>query len=190
MSEERIITAAVVTTGEKSDGPELPRLLEISQRNGLEVDTIIGDATYSGKGNPSVGKRTEGMFVCPAGHLAIRKARQGKKNRGKNQADTYYFDVEKCKVCPLREGCYKPCSKTKTYSITIKSELHKDQIAFQESDYFLTKSKERYKIETKNSELKNVHGYGRANSYGVQNMEMQGAMAIFTVHLKRILKLI
>ena len=218
MTEERIITAAVVTTGEKGDGPELPRLLEISQRNGMEVDTIIGDAAYSGKENLQLAKEQDidivakltpavsqgcrkegdlfhynkdaGMFVCPAGHLAIRKARQGKKNIGQNQADTYYFDVEKCKVCPLREGCYKEGSKTKTYSITIKSELHKEQMAFQQTDYYRSKSKERYKIEAKNSELKNVHGYDRADSYGIQNMEMQGAMAIFTVNLKRILKLI
>jgi len=54
-----------------------------------------------------------GMFVCPAGHLAIRKARQGKKNIGQNQADTYYFDVEKCKACPLREGCYKEGSNAR-----------------------------------------------------------------------------
>ncbi len=37
-----------------------------------------------------------GMYVC-AGHMAIRKSRQGKKGTGKNQADTYYFDVEQCK---------------------------------------------------------------------------------------------
>ena len=218
MTEERIITAAVVTTDEKGDGPELPRLLQISQQNGMEVDTIIGDAAYSRKDNlrlakeqnidiiaklnPAVshGFRKEGdhfhynkdagMFVCPAGYLAIRKARQGKKNIGENQVDTYYFDVDKCKVCPLREGCYREGSKTKTYSITIKSELHKEQMVFQQTDHYRSKSKERYKIEAKNSELKNVHGYGRANSYGIQNMEMQGAMAIFTVNLKRILKLI
>lgn len=51
MTEERIITAAVVTSGEKGDGPELPKLLEISQSNGIEVDMIIGDAAYSGKEN-------------------------------------------------------------------------------------------------------------------------------------------
>lgn len=218
MTEERIITAAVVTTGEKGDGPELPKLLEISQQNGMEVDAIIGDAAYSGKENLRLAKeqnidivarltpaitqgfrkdekrfdynKDAGMFVCPAGHLAIRKARQGKKNQSANQTDTYYFDIEKCRVCPLGEGCYKSGSKTKTYSVSIKSELHKDQMAFQESDYYRSKSKERYKIEAKNSELKNVHGYGRADSYGIQNMEMQGAMAIFTVNLKRILKLI
>lgn len=218
MTEERIITAAVVTSGEKGDGPELPRLLEISQNNGIEVNTIIGDAAYSGKENLAIaagqdinvvarltptitqGSRKEedkfdynkdaGMFVCPAGHLAIRKARQGKKNRGKNQVDTYYFDVEKCKTCPLRENCYKPGAKTKTYSVTIRSDLHKEQMAFQETDHYKENIKQRYKIEAKNSELKNVHGYGRAISYGINSMQMQGALAIFTVNLKRILKLI
>ena len=218
MTQERIITAAVVTTGEKGDGPQLPELLSISQQNGMEVDSIIGDAAYSGKENLQLAKeqnidiiaklnpsltqgfrkdedkfdynKDAGMFVCPAGHLAIRKARQGKKEQGTNQTETYYFDVEKCKACPFREGCYKPGAKTKTYSVPIKSDLHKDQMVFQETEHYRSKSKERYKIEAKNSELKNVHGYGRADSYGIQNMEMQGAMAIFTVNLKRILKLI
>jgi hypothetical protein len=81
--------------------------LEISQENGIDVDTIIGDAAYSGKENlkitggqnikvvarinPSItqGFRSDGdkfdynkdadRFICPAGHMAIRKARQGKK---------------------------------------------------------------------------------------------------------------
>ena len=217
MTEERIITAAVITSGEKGDGPELPALLEISQSNGIKVDTIIGDGAYAGKENlklagsqdikivakvnPSI---TQGFrkdedkfdfnkdadrFVCTAGHMAIRKARQGKKNVGENQVDTYYFDVEKCKVCPLRDGCYKPGAKTKTYSVSIKSDIHKDQIEFQESELFKEKAKHRYKIEAKNSELKNVNGYARATSYGIHNMEMQGAVTIFTVNLKRILKL-
>lgn len=217
MTEERIITAAVVTSGEKGDGPELPKLLEVSQKNGIDVDTIIGDAAYSGKENikltsgqdikvvaklnPSITQgyrknedtfdynKDANMFVCPAGHIAIRKARQGEKNTGKNQADTYFFDVEKCKICPLRNGCYKEGAKSKTYSVTIKSDIHQEQIDFQETKYFKEKAKHRYKIEAKNGELKNVHGYGRAKSYGIDNMQMQSAMAIFTVNLKRIIKM-
>ncbi len=46
ITEERIITAATVTSGEKGDGSKLPELLEISQKNGIEVDTVIGDAAY------------------------------------------------------------------------------------------------------------------------------------------------
>jgi hypothetical protein len=164
MTEERIITAAVVTSAEKGDGPELSELLEISQENGIEVDTIIGDAAYSGKDNlkmageqeikivaklnPSIAQghrkqedtfgynKDAGMFVCPAGHMAIRKARQGKKDDGCNQVDTYYFDVEKCKTCTLKNGCYKPDSKTKTYSVSIKSDKHLEQMEFQQTEYF------------------------------------------------------
>ena len=218
MTEERIITAAVVTSGEKGDGPKLPKLLQISQENGIEVDTIIGDGAYSGKENLKITRNqnikvvarlnpsiTQGFrkdedkfdynkdadrFICPAGHMAIRKARQGKKNAGENQVDTYYFDVEKCKSCPLKGGCYKEGAKTKTYSVSIKSDLHQEQISFQETDYYKEKAKHRYKIEAKNGELKNAHGYHRATSYGIDNMQMQGAMAIFTVNLKRIIKLI
>ncbi|MBZ9731750.1 transposase, partial [Salegentibacter sp. JZCK2] len=51
MTEERIISAAVVTSGEKGDGPELPILLKISQDNGVQADTVIGDTAYSGKDN-------------------------------------------------------------------------------------------------------------------------------------------
>jgi hypothetical protein len=121
--------------------------------------------------------------------LAIRKARQGKKNKGTNQVDTYYFDVEKCKTCPLRNGCYKQGAKTKTYSVSIKSDIHTEQITFQQTEYFKEKAKHRYKIEAKNGELKNVHGYGRAKSYGIINMQMQSAIAIFAVNLKRIIKM-
>ena len=47
MSDERIITAAVVTSGEKGDGPQLKSLVEQSRSNGMEVDTVIGDTAYS-----------------------------------------------------------------------------------------------------------------------------------------------
>ena len=218
MTEERIITAATITTGEKNDGKELETLITKSQKAGIKVKTIIGDSAYSEKGNiefanrnniklvsklnPSVTQgfrkkedefqfnKDAGMYVCKEGHMAIRKARQGKKNISTNQTDTYYFDIEKCKICPQKEGCYKDGDKSKTYSVTIKSDIHKSQIAFQESEYFKEKSKERYKIEAKNSELKHRHGYDKASSSGLIGMEIQGALAIFTVNIKRILKIL
>jgi hypothetical protein len=193
-------------------------LIEKSRETGMKIDTIIGDTAYSEKDNIQYANQNElqlisklhpqitqgsrkkedefefnkdaGMYVCKAGHMAIRKARQGKTNRGKNQADTYYFDIDKCKQCPLKEGCYKDGSKSKTYSITIKSTEHSEQHAFQESEYFKEKAKERYKIEAKNSELKHRHGYDVASSAGLIGMQMQGAMAIFAVNLKRILTLV
>lgn len=218
MTEERIITAATITTGEKNDGKELETLINKSQEAGIEIETIIGDAAYSEKGNiefaninniklvdklnPSVTQgfrkkedefqfnKDAGMYVCKEGHMAIRKARQGKRNVSTNQVDTYYFDIEKCRDCLQKDGCYKEGAKSKTYSVTIKSDVHKSQIEFQESEFFKEKSKERYKIEAKNSELKHRHGYDTASSSGLITMEMQGALAIFSVNVKRILKLL
>jgi len=220
MSDERIITAAVVTSGEKGDGPQLESLVSQSRINGMEVDTVIGDTAYSGVENLrlaedekkgfelvsrlhpviSNGIRKEedkfdfnkdaGMFVCPAGHMAIRKARQGKKDGRFNQVWTYYFDTDKCKTCSRREGCYKEGSKTKTYSVSIKTGEQERLMEFQKTPEFKSKARERYKIEAKNSELKHVYGYDRAEPYGLYSMQMQGAITIFAANIKRILKLI
>ena len=218
LSEERIITAAVITTGEKNDGKQLQTLIEKSKDAGIKVETVIGDAAYSEKDNiiytaendiklvaklnPNITQGTRkkedefqfnkdaGMYVCKAGHMAIRKEKKNRSKEKKNPRDTYYFDIKKCKVCPFREGCYKDGAKSKTYNVTIKSDEHKEQALFQDSEYFKDKSKERYKIEAKNSELKHRHGYNVSLSSGLVGMELQGAMAIFTVNLKRILKLL
>lgn len=216
MTEERIITAATITTGEKPDGKELKELVDKTERQGIIVEEIIADAAYSGKDNivmtqntnrhliaklnPAVSKgqrkeedkfefnKDSGMVICPGGHQAVRKARTGKKDDQKNQCTTYCFDIEKCKQCPLKDTCYNN-TKTKTYSITIKSREHTQQLAFEESEYFKERSKVRYKIEAKNDELKNRHGYKKAHLTGLFGMHLQGATTLFVVNMKRIVKL-
>lgn len=219
MTEERIITAATITSGEKTDGKELPELVRKSRATGMEVRTIIGDKAYSEQKNIEAAKeggyeliarlngiitqgnrakedlfefnKDAGMYQCKAGHLAVKKyidyRKKDKKN--KNPRMIYHFNVEKCRCCPYKEGCYKEGAKTKTYSETLVSNAHSEQAEFQETDYFKEKMKERYKIEAKNSELKHRHGYDVASLSGLIGMEMQGAMAIFAVNLKRIIKL-
>lgn len=184
----------------------------------MDVNTVIGDTAYSEKANIeytkeeqiklvsklnpviSDGNRKEedkfdynkdaGRFVCKAGHLAVRKARTGKKGQSNNQAKTHYFDIEKRKICPLRVGCYNEVAKSKTYSVSLKSETHAEHLAFQQTEEFIQLAKERYKVEAKNSELKNGHGYDTASATGLFGMEIQRATTIFAVNLKRILKLI
>ena len=218
ITDERIITAIEVTTGEVSDGKYLKKLVEQSKKHNIEVNELLADAAYSSKENlvyleeesitaitplnPIVlngGKReTEGFeynkdagqMRCPAGHLSVRKARTGKKNQKKNQSLTHYFDIEKCKVCPLREGCYKPGAKSKTYSITIKSDIHQKAIDYQKTDEFKEKKKQRYKIEAKNAELKQSHGFKRCKFAGLFGMKCQAYLTVFVVNAKRIVKLI
>lgn len=133
------------------------------------------------------------MMVCPEGHMALRKSTVGKKKHladGKTMVETYHFDIEKCKICPLKSTCYKEGSKSKTYSTSIKSDTHSKQMEFQETEEFKQKVKQRYKIEAKNAELKNAHAFGQAESHGISGMNLQAATTIFVENLKRIMKLI
>lgn len=218
MSDERIITAATVTSGEKGDGPQLPELIEKTESAGMQIENIVADTAYSAKSNLELAKskniklaaplnpvvngngqhklnfeynKDANLYVCPAGHMALYKERKNRinDNRHRNAKFIYFFDVDKCKVCPLRDGCYKPGAKSRTYHVTIKTDEQIEQLKFQESDAFKELQRKRYKIEAKNSELKNTLGYDRALSYGLSCMEMQGALTIFAANVKRILKL-
>jgi IS5 family transposase len=217
ITEERIITAATITAGNVGDGPQLPKLVEKSKKNGINVETVIGDAAYGGdpnlkdaknnnyeiiaKPNASLnGKRKDcdkfdynkdaDQFICPAGHMSTHSRIHQRKGKPENPRKSYFFDVKKCKICPLREGCYKEGSQNKAYSISVKTQEQIKQQEFVNTPHFKEKYRERYKIEAKNAELKNVHGYDRAISYGLVNMNLQGAMTIFAVNLKRILNLV
>ena len=215
ITDERLITAIEVTTGEVSDGKYLKPLVEKSRVNQVEVTEVLGDGAYSSKNNleymetenitaitplnPIVlngGKREvegfeynkdAGQMRCPAGHLSFRKARTGKKD--KNQSMTYYFQILKCQKCPLREGCYKPGAKSRTYSIIIKSDIHQRAIDYQNTEEFKLKRKDRYKIEAKNGELKQSHGFGRCKFVGLFGMKLQAYLTAFVVNSKRIVKL-
>ena len=216
MTPERIITAATITSGEKHDGKELTKLIEKSENSGIEVEAIIGDGAYSEKDNldycsekniknisklsKSVthgnGKNKEdfeynkdaGMYVCKAGHMSIKKTKSGSKNKNQ-QVESYFFDVEKCKRCPFREGCYKEGAKTKTYNVKIKDNTHIKHMDYMETEEFKNLYKERYKIEAKNAELKKCYDYGNASTCGKAGITIQGATTLFLANIKRIIKL-
>jgi len=219
MTEERIITGLEVTTGEAADGNHLEKIVEQSRENGIIVEEVCGDMAYSGKDNLAYAEQNEikiisklnpvissgtgqsakgftynkdaDLFQCPAGHLAVRKAKtRTKNNTNKNQSMTYYFDIEKCKFCLHRGGCYKDGAKSKTYSVTILSDTHKAQQAFQETEYFKERVKQRYMIEAKNAEMKQAHGLGVADSNGLIAMRLQSYFTAFVVNVKRIVRLL
>lgn len=216
MTPERIITAATITTGEKHDGKELIDLIEKSKNSGIEVEAIIGDGAYSEKDNldycsengiKNVSKLSKvvthgngknkddfeynkdaGMYVCKAGHMAIKKVKSGSKDKNQ-QVESYFFDVEKCKHCPYKNGCYKEGAKTKTFNVKIKDDTHINQMDYMKTEEFKTLYKERYKIEAKNAELKNNYGYEKANACGKLGITIQGATTLFLTNMKRIVKL-
>ncbi len=214
LTPERLIVGAVVTSGDKGDGPVLPELIDQAENNGMDVRTVIGDTAYSGQNNLEVcaeknielvaklnpvithGNKEESSiegfiynkdadaFQCRAGNLSKKFL-----YRRKNKNDTYRYRFDGCYKCPIKNSCTKPGAKTKSIHVRIINDIQKKQMEFEKSDRFKSLSKERYKIEAKNSELKNVYNYSRALSYGLQNMEMQGAVTIFVANLSRIIKM-
>ena len=85
---------------------------------------------------------------------------------------------------------YKECAKSKTFSVTLKCDEHKQQQEFQETEEFKQLSKERYKIEAKNSELKNVLGYDVSTGNCLYATKIQGACTIFAANIKRIITIL
>lgn len=63
MTPERIVTAVVVTTGDKHDGKQAKELIEKSIENGIEVEVFIGDGAYSEKENILLAKEKEIKLV-------------------------------------------------------------------------------------------------------------------------------
>jgi uncharacterized protein (UPF0179 family) len=138
-------------------------------------------------------------YTCPAGELAKCKYYQKPKEKKtdadgniihsyKNAQMVYFFDVEKCKECPLREGCYNG-AKSKSYTVTILSDTHKEQIEFEKTPEFKEKMKKRKRIEPLNAHLKNDLGMKQNISYGIESMTMQTAVAIYMSNIQKIMKL-
>jgi transposase len=217
INQERLVTAAVVTSGEVSDGDYMQELIDRSRSNGQEVEEVIGDGAYcsndnleesAGKGvkviaklnaNVAQGMRKDddgfsfnkdaGLYVCPAGHMAVRKAVV--KGKGKKaDREVHHFDIHKCVICKRRKGCFAYNQTQKTYSVTIHSEAQEKQLSFQQTEEFREKYRERYKIEAKNADLKYNLGYDRAESYGIGCMALQGAVTIYAANLRRIVRLL
>ena len=188
MTPESIVVAAAVTSGEVSDGQHLVSL----------VNPIVTQGSRKGEDTGFHYNKDVDMYVCPAGEIAksrqVRKAREKKTDPAgkviqtyKNPSVCYFFDVRKCRECPLRDGCYNG-TKYKTYTVTILSDTHKEQIEFEKTPEFKEKMRKRKRIEPLNAHLKNDLGMKKNISYGIECMTMQAAVAIYMSNILKIMK--
>ncbi|MDR2971487.1 MAG: transposase, partial [Bacteroidales bacterium] len=213
ITDERLISGIEVSSGRSADTKELPSLIEQSENNGVEVEEVIGDMAYSSKDNidycnskniklisklnPVVSNgnnrnedfvynKDAGTMQCPEGHLASRCEKFVVKNG--NIRHKYIFSKKKCKLCPRNGSCYTG-QKEKSYSITVFDSIHEKQYKFEQSEYFRSRIKDRYKIEVKHAELKHSHGLGRCKYTGLFGMKLQVYFTAFVANVKRIVKL-
>ena len=216
MSEEGIITAVEVTSGEVPDGKIMQTLAEKTKENGVEVKEIIGDMAYVSEDNldyceneeialisrtnPAVAAAAEkkddgfvfnkdaGTMQCPGGELAQRTDKRPAENG--NTYLRFVFSKRKCRKCPLFDQC--PVTKKKgefAYSMTLPSQKNLDRLAFEQSEHFKRRLKIRHRIEEKNGEMKVAHGLRTADSTGLDAMRLQMFFTAFAVNVKRITRL-
>ena len=214
MSDDRIITGIEVTDGSKSDGQQLPKLIEKSRKNGVKIAEVIGDMAYVSDDNLDVCEKNdvilyartntavaaaanaeleEGfsyskdghMLQCPAGNLALSVRK--KEAKSGNNYYHYSFGAKHCKNCPLHDSCKVGKSNCHTYHITEANTRHKNRLEFESSEAFKKKFNIRHRIEEKNGEMKTAHGLRRADSVGLFAMQLQAYFTAFVVNLKRIL---
>jgi len=213
MTDERMISAIEVTTGREGDPNELVKLVEKSKANGVDVAEVLGDKAYSSKDNidycngkgiklvsrlhrvVSDGEGRDDEFIfnkdadmmqCPEGHLAMRcEILEGKSG---SYYYNYFFSIKKCKKCPRCGACYKG-GRTKTYNVTVRSGSREKQYEFEQTEYFSSRIKDRYKIEAKNAEMKECYGLRNCKYTGLAGMKIQILVTAIVANVKRTVKL-
>ena len=209
--ESRLILGAEVTSGEVGDAVAAKDAIEdLAKDDDIVIEELLGDTAYSGQPilelgtkynfnviappHPILGSGIDGrdgftfnkdadMFICPNGHLAISKRTVTYKKDNNRKSVIYQFDKAKCACCPMREVCLKG-AKEKTFSVSALTEEQKDLLRRQQTEHFKERRRQRYKIEAKNSHLKQGLGFGRTMAKGIDMMELQAAVTFFVSNLK------
>ena len=216
VTDERIITAVDVHSGEYVDGTGFHDLLDRTEKTGVKVEEITGDKAYFRKDildelkqkkiesiipvNASTYKIDEDLFsynkdsdewFCRIGNRTIKKDKKTKKKYGKPyRLLVYTFDKEGCKNCPHREECMGRASGGKRFEISENTPGYYQESQRQKQPEFLEKYKKRAAEEWKNAEMKRFHGLARVRGWGLRSMSFQAKFTAIAVNLKRIANLI
>ena len=211
-TDERIITAVGVHSGEYVDGAEFHKLLEQTEQSGMKVEAVTADKAYFRKDildeleqkkiesvipvSATVYRINETLFsynkdsdewFCRMGNRTVKKKR---KLRNKALYFTYTFDNSICKNCPHREECMGRASGGRRLVVSETAPAFYVENQRQKTPEFQEKYKKRAAQEWKNAELKRFHGLARAIGWGLRSMAFQAKFTAIAVNLKRIANLI
>jgi transposase len=212
-TDERIITAVAIHSGEYVDGKGFRSLLERTKLSGIKLDEIYGDKAYFRKDildtikenqakayipvSASAYKIDEDLFrynkdsdqwFCNLGNCTVRKERKTRnKNGEKYDFLEFTFEKEQCINCSRRAECLgKSKSKARKLRVSLNAAEFYEISQSQKSEAFLEKYKKRAAHEWKNGEMKRFHGLSRAKGYGLKPLSTQAKLTAIAVNLKRI----
>ena len=212
ITDERIITAVDVHSGEYVDGTGFHDLLEKTEEAGVKVEAVTGDKAYFRKDILDELEQKQIESVIPVSAVAYhvdeelfsynkdsdewfcrmgnRTVKKRQKLRNNALYFTYTFDKEGCKNCPHREECMGRASGGRRFVISENTPAYYQESQRQKSPEFLEKYKKRASQEWKNAEMKRFHGLARARGWGLRSMTFQAKFTAIAVNLKRIANLI
>jgi transposase len=212
-TDERIITAVNIHSGEYVDGKDFTNLLERTKQAGIMPTEVYGDKAYFRKDildtikennaeayipvSASAYKIDEELlsynkdsdqWFCNMGNHTILKQRKARNRDGKKyEFLEFTFQKEQCIACPHRAECMGK-SKKKARKLRVSLNAHEFYAISQRQrdPAFLEKYKKRAAHEWKNGEMKRFHGLAKARGYGLKSILTQAKLTAIAVNLKRI----
>jgi len=208
-----VVVDVDVTTGEASEGSQLPDQVErIEENTGKKIKAITTDCGYAHGKNFKYLEQKNIDAIIPTQkenskpkRLPIRLFKYDAKNKivkcpggkiltcssHKEDGSIYRANKKDCKYCDLRKRCFSESAKVRTIKIVAGYEAllrarrrHKDP----DQKFRQTYSRHRYQVEGMHGEAKTQHGLRRAVRRGLANVAIQAYLTAAVINLKRLAK--
>jgi transposase len=206
-----VIVDVEITTGEVSEGSQLPDQVErIESNTGRKIETLSTDAGYgNGKNYEYLEQRNIDAIIPPrkmgknGKSVPLSKFKYDEKNKivkcpcnkiltprtESKLGMTYRAEAKDCNNCRLRSRCFGFTSPSRTVTIVPGYDaLLRARRRHKEPDEKFTRtySRHRWKIEGMHGEAKTQHGLSRAVRRGLENMSIQAYLTAAVINLKRL----
>lgn len=206
-----VIVDVQVTTGEASEGRQLPQQIErIEAQTGTTIQTATADGAYAHSANfalleargtqaiiPPQPEATRAgriparrfrydahhdLVRCPAGRTLIRGA-------AAPNGHVYRARTADCRRCPLRSACVPPSAAARSILIVNHYEpllrARRRRQRWGETEQALYR-RHRWRVEGIHGEAKTQHGLRRAARRGLSNVAIQVYLTAAVMNLKRL----
>lgn len=211
-----VVVAVQLTTGEVSEGNQLPALLaEAAANTGQSPTTLTADGGYAHPANyvyleereieavippaPTKGRRSSRLPLarfkydakqrvvrCPGGQTLTRRRRH-------RRGWWYRASSRACQACPLCAHCVPRSARARSvlivdgYEALLRARRRWRRRGLRERQLY---GRHRWRVEGAHAEAKTRHGLRRAARRGLENVAIQAYLTAAVMNLKRLAALL
>jgi transposase len=206
-----VILDVEVTTGEQSEGSQLPEQIDrVESNTGKKIKALSADSAYAhGKNFELLEDKGIDAIIPPQKenskprHLPLRRFKYDSKNeivkcpagkilakRTKNTKGWIYRASPKdCRNCQLRKRCISRDASARTVLICHGYEAllrARRRHRMPDQEFVSTYKRHRWRVEGMHGEAKTQHGLRRAVRRGLSNVAIQAYLTAAVINLKRL----